>query len=100
MIENLLGQSNFEPGRSGKTRCCYDSRVLISHKSRTDLQLGHEHAGNDPGQDNRVPTRFEHQHQRSTTMNWDQVEGNWKIFKGRIKEKWGKRTDDELDQIA
>jgi uncharacterized protein YjbJ (UPF0337 family) len=33
-------------------------------------------------------------------MNWDQVEGNWKIFKGRIKEKWGKLTDDELDQIA
>ena len=33
-------------------------------------------------------------------MNWDQVEGNWKIFKGRIKEKCGKLTDDELDQIA
>ena len=33
-------------------------------------------------------------------MNWDQIEGNWKMFKGKIKEKWGKLTDDELDQIA
>jgi hypothetical protein len=21
-------------------------------------------------------------------MNWDRVEGDWKQFKGRIKEKW------------
>jgi uncharacterized protein YjbJ (UPF0337 family) len=33
-------------------------------------------------------------------MNWDQVEGNWKQFRGRIKQKWGDLTDDELDQIA
>ena len=33
-------------------------------------------------------------------MNWDQVEGNWKIFKGKIRERWGKLTDDEFDQIA
>lgn len=32
-------------------------------------------------------------------MNWDQVEGNWKIFKGRVQEKWGKLTDDHLDEI-
>ncbi len=31
-------------------------------------------------------------------MNRDQVEGNWKQIKGRIKEKWGELTDDELDQ--
>ncbi len=31
-------------------------------------------------------------------MNKDQIEGNWKQFKGRIKEKWGELTDDELDQ--
>ena len=33
-------------------------------------------------------------------MNWDRIEGNWKQFKGNVKEKWGKLTDDQLDVIA
>jgi uncharacterized protein YjbJ (UPF0337 family) len=33
-------------------------------------------------------------------MNWDQIEGNWKMFKGKVKEKWGKLTDDDLDRAA
>ena len=33
-------------------------------------------------------------------MNWDIVEGKWKQFTGSAKERWGKLTDDELDQIA
>jgi len=33
-------------------------------------------------------------------MNWDQIEGKWKQFKGMAKEKWGKFTDDDLDRIA
>lgn len=33
-------------------------------------------------------------------MNWDQVSGNWKQFKGKIQEKWGNLTDDDLDVIA
>jgi uncharacterized protein YjbJ (UPF0337 family) len=33
-------------------------------------------------------------------MDWDRIEGNWKQFKGQIKEQWGKLTDDEIDQIA
>ena len=33
-------------------------------------------------------------------MNKDTTSGNWKIFKGKIKEKWGKLTDDELTTIA
>lgn len=32
-------------------------------------------------------------------MNWDRVEGNWKEFKGKAKEKWGKLTDDDLTVI-
>jgi uncharacterized protein YjbJ (UPF0337 family) len=32
-------------------------------------------------------------------MNWDQVEGNWKQFKGKIRETWGKFTDDELEVL-
>jgi uncharacterized protein YjbJ (UPF0337 family) len=34
------------------------------------------------------------------TMNWDMIEGDWKQFKGQVKEKWGKLTDDNLDTIA
>jgi uncharacterized protein YjbJ (UPF0337 family) len=34
-----------------------------------------------------------------TAMNWDQIEGNWKQFKGKAKVKWGELTDDELDQV-
>jgi uncharacterized protein YjbJ (UPF0337 family) len=33
-------------------------------------------------------------------MNWDIIEGNWKQFKGHVKEQWGKLTDDNLDTIA
>jgi len=33
-------------------------------------------------------------------MNWDRIEGNWKQFKGQVKEQWGKFTDDELDVVA
>jgi uncharacterized protein YjbJ (UPF0337 family) len=32
-------------------------------------------------------------------MNKQEMEGNWKQFKGRVKEQWGKLTDDDLDQI-
>ena len=33
-------------------------------------------------------------------MDWDRVEGNWKQFKGKVKEQWGDLTDDDLDRIA
>jgi uncharacterized protein YjbJ (UPF0337 family) len=33
-------------------------------------------------------------------MNWEQIAGNWKEFKGKIREKWGFLTDEELDVIA
>ena len=32
-------------------------------------------------------------------MNWDRIEGNWKEFKGKAKQQWGKLTDDDLDVI-
>ena len=32
-------------------------------------------------------------------MNWDQIEGNWKSFKGKAQQQWGDLTDDELDQV-
>ncbi|PTX54343.1 uncharacterized protein YjbJ (UPF0337 family) [Litoreibacter ponti] len=33
-------------------------------------------------------------------MNWDQIQGNWKEWKGKAQSKWGELTDDELDQAA
>ena len=33
-------------------------------------------------------------------MDWNRVEGNWKQFKGKVKEQWGKLTDDDLDVIS
>ncbi|MCE9593783.1 MAG: CsbD family protein [Planctomycetes bacterium] len=32
-------------------------------------------------------------------MNWDRVEGNWKQFAGKVQERWGKLTNDDLDRI-
>ncbi len=32
-------------------------------------------------------------------MNSDLIEGNWKEMKGKVQQKWGKLTDDDLDKI-
>lgn len=32
-------------------------------------------------------------------MDWDRIEGNWKSFKGKAKQQWGRLTDNELDMI-
>ena len=33
-------------------------------------------------------------------MNWDEIEGGWKQFKGRARSQWGKLTDSEVDVVA
>lgn len=32
-------------------------------------------------------------------MNTDIIEGNWKQLKGKLQQKWGKLTDDDIDVI-
>ena len=32
-------------------------------------------------------------------MDWNRVEGNWKQMKGKVKEKWGNLTDDDLTAV-
>jgi uncharacterized protein YjbJ (UPF0337 family) len=32
-------------------------------------------------------------------MNNEQLQGNWNIVKGKIKEQWGKLTDDDIDRV-
>jgi uncharacterized protein YjbJ (UPF0337 family) len=33
-------------------------------------------------------------------MNWDQIQGKWKQFKGQVAQQWGYLTDDDLTSIA
>jgi uncharacterized protein YjbJ (UPF0337 family) len=32
-------------------------------------------------------------------MDWDRIEGNWKTFKGKAKQQWGRLTDDDLNMV-
>ena len=32
-------------------------------------------------------------------MNWDQIEGAWKQFVGRARERWADLSDDEIERI-
>jgi len=32
-------------------------------------------------------------------MNEDRIEGNWKQLKGKVKEQWGKLTDNDLTEL-
>ncbi len=38
--------------------------------------------------------------QGEPNMNWDQIQGNWKYVSGKVRQKWGKLTDDDLTTIA
>jgi len=38
--------------------------------------------------------------EKGIAMNWDRAEGNWKQLKGKVREQWGKLTDDNLDVIS
>jgi uncharacterized protein YjbJ (UPF0337 family) len=33
-------------------------------------------------------------------MNWDQIEGKWKQFKGSARQRWGEITDDDYERVA
>jgi len=33
-------------------------------------------------------------------MNWEQIQGKWQEYKGQIKQRWGKLTDNDLTVIA
>jgi len=39
-----------------------------------------------------------HRSHKGAAMNKDILAGKWKEMKGRVKEQWGKITDDELDR--
>lgn len=33
-------------------------------------------------------------------MNQDRIQGRWKEIKGKVRERWGRLTDDDLDVIG
>jgi uncharacterized protein YjbJ (UPF0337 family) len=33
-------------------------------------------------------------------MDWDRLEGDWKQLRGKVRERWGKLTDDDLTAIS
>jgi uncharacterized protein YjbJ (UPF0337 family) len=37
---------------------------------------------------------------KENAMNWDQIEGQWRQAKAKLRQKWGKLTDDDLDVIG
>lgn len=37
---------------------------------------------------------------KEDVMNWDQIQGRWKEMTGRIRERWGELTEDEVQQAA
>jgi len=36
----------------------------------------------------------------ATMKEWERIAGNWAQWKGRVRERWGKLTDDQLDVVA
>jgi uncharacterized protein YjbJ (UPF0337 family) len=32
-------------------------------------------------------------------MNWGQIEGNWKLLRSSVRDKWSKLTDEDLAEI-
>jgi uncharacterized protein YjbJ (UPF0337 family) len=37
--------------------------------------------------------------EKEAAVNTDILEGNWKELKGRVREKWGELTDDDVDRV-
>src|SRR5690606_18368319 len=71
------------------------SRALIPSAQRLSLLFDRS----SPREPCRVPTVVSSQLQQEIPMDWNRVEGNWKQMTGKIKEQWGKLTDDDLAQI-
>jgi len=38
--------------------------------------------------------------QQQINAAWDTLKGNWNQLKGRVREKWGLLTNDDLEHIA
>jgi len=50
--------------------------------------------------DDAVPTSISIINKEGNAMNAEQLKGKWMQFKGELKEKWGKFTDNDLQEMA
>ena len=77
------------------------SRRMKEGRANDRRQCGRR---NDNREQSRLPVRFGHMQSPEAEgvaeMDIDRLEGNWKQFKGKVKEQWGMLTDDDLSQIA
>lgn len=77
-----------ERKRSGNTRRAYaHKKMRFELIGATDPALGS------------YSRRLTGSAARTEKMDWHQIEKNWKEAKRRIKEKWGKLSDGDLDAI-
>lgn len=49
------------------------------------------------GPQSRAPIRTDDEPESKRLMNKLEIKGNWNIAKGKLKQKWGQLTDDDLD---
>ena len=63
-----------------------------SASSRTFLS--DEPPGSSAARNSEMPNGYQ------VAVDWDRIKGNWKQFEGKIREKWGKLTDDDLEKAA
>jgi uncharacterized protein YjbJ (UPF0337 family) len=64
-----------------------------NHRGESELSPCRE-ARADPPEVN-----FETKFRKEQAMNWDRIEGNWKQFKGQVRQQWGKLTDDDMEFV-
>ena len=96
--EEFILDDEYSLGRHARLLCSYQFN-----------QLDGQHQGESPGRNSHAGVNvlsgarqiqpcaiFE---PRRTPMNWDRIEGNWKQFRGKVQQQWGKLTDDDLDLV-
>jgi uncharacterized protein YjbJ (UPF0337 family) len=53
-------------------------------------------AAQDQRQDQRKDTVTMTGKPKTGPVTWDRIAGNWKLFKGKVKEQWGKLTRNDI----
>src|SRR5438477_5685529 len=90
------GKRNHSPRAVGGVRRAYQRNTQTEFLSADRLRMPHGSIIRMRG----IPRAHVFPINPSDAMNWDRIEGNWKQLKGRIRDQWGRLTDDELDGIA
>jgi uncharacterized protein YjbJ (UPF0337 family) len=85
----------YSGGRQGRQVCCEHESTHQKRRCADDFCSRREHFNADDVSNKTHKTH----HGGYTQMGWNRVEGNWKQVKGKVKEKWGRLTDDDLDVI-